>query len=216
MFIELTDHLRCPEPHDEAYLVLLPDRMEGRRVVSGELGCPVCGRTVAVREEGVDFGSAPAFPAGGIPDANAAHALLGLSGPGGYLALVGGAAELAAPLGSLLPGIGLVAVNPAGPVSPGAVAGVLRAERFPLKTSSLRGVVLGTGMPPAWVATASTAVLPGLRVVGCGVWPELPGFELLAAAEREGVWVARRLGSGTQGTGEGGPMVTRSSSPDSL
>ena len=25
MFIELTDHLRCPEDHEEAYLVLLPE-----------------------------------------------------------------------------------------------------------------------------------------------------------------------------------------------
>ena len=26
MFIELTDHLRCPEDHEESFLVLLPDQ----------------------------------------------------------------------------------------------------------------------------------------------------------------------------------------------
>ena len=37
MFIELTDHLRCPGDHDEAYLVLLPDSVVQRSVQSGEL-----------------------------------------------------------------------------------------------------------------------------------------------------------------------------------
>jgi hypothetical protein len=27
LFIELTDHLRCPNDHDESFLVLLPDLM---------------------------------------------------------------------------------------------------------------------------------------------------------------------------------------------
>ena len=43
MFIELTDHLRCPADHEEAFLVLLPDQMDGRAVRGGALGCPVCG-----------------------------------------------------------------------------------------------------------------------------------------------------------------------------
>jgi hypothetical protein len=38
MFIELTDHLRCPEEHDEASLVLLPDELAGRSVRTGTLG----------------------------------------------------------------------------------------------------------------------------------------------------------------------------------
>src|SRR2546421_743598 len=57
MFIELTDHLRCPADHEEQFLVLLPDRMEGRSVLSGELGCPVCGRVVRVEEGVADFGA---------------------------------------------------------------------------------------------------------------------------------------------------------------
>ena len=47
MHIELTDHLRCPREHAEAFLVLLPDRMDQRRVVAGHLGCPVCGWSTA-------------------------------------------------------------------------------------------------------------------------------------------------------------------------
>ena len=50
MFIELTDHLRCPADHDEAFLVLLPDELDGRSVRTGTLGCPVCDRRFALRD----------------------------------------------------------------------------------------------------------------------------------------------------------------------
>ena len=56
MFIELTDHLRCPADHEESYLVLLPDRMDGRSVREGRLGCPVCGRTYRLANGILDLG----------------------------------------------------------------------------------------------------------------------------------------------------------------
>lgn len=186
MFIELTDHLRCPEPHDESFLVLLPGRLDGRRVVEGHLGCPVCGRTVEFTDGVVDFGGAFSPPAGRLT-AEAAHALLGLDGPGGYLALIGGAGGLAAGLAPLLPGIALVAVN-APAVAP--EASQLRAGRLPIKAGSMRGVVLGPMLAEDWVRDAVAAALPGLRAVGEGPAPDLPTLELLA--EADGVWVGRR------------------------
>ena len=42
MFIELTEILRCPADHEESYVVCVPTLMEGRRVVRGGIGCPVC------------------------------------------------------------------------------------------------------------------------------------------------------------------------------
>ena len=62
MFIELTDHLRCPADHDESYLVLLPDQMEGRSVRAGQLGCPVCGRTYQLTDGVLDLGGDTAEP----------------------------------------------------------------------------------------------------------------------------------------------------------
>jgi hypothetical protein len=81
MFIELTDHLRCPADHEEAYLVLLPDVVEKRDVRSGKLGCPVCNWETTFADGVVDFGAAvprlpPRFP-------SKRPAFLGLSGPGG-------------------------------------------------------------------------------------------------------------------------------------
>src|SRR5438128_417393 len=94
MFIELTDHLRCPADHEEQFLVLLPDRMEGRSVLSGELGCPVCGRVVRVEEGVADFGAGTPGTGDTSLTGEAVPALLGVTGPGGYVALVGSAARL--------------------------------------------------------------------------------------------------------------------------
>ena len=114
MFIELTDHLRCPADHDESFLVLLPDRMEGRSVRTGHLGCPVCGRTFAA--DGRRAGHRGRACSGGesttVLDAEALTALVGLHGPGGYLALVGPRGRALERVAELNPGVALVAVNP--------------------------------------------------------------------------------------------------------
>lgn len=193
MFIELTDLLRCPGDHEEAFLVLIPDEMAGRRVVAGHLGCPVCGWTTAWTD-GVPRldGSGPAATPPPPPafDATAAVALLGLSGPGGWLALAGRAGSLAGALESLLPGVHVVAINPPPAVGTGGAVSVIRAARWPLKRQMLRGAVVGADAA-AFVADAIASVLPGLAVVGEGTPPaESPGHELVAAAPE--AWVVRR------------------------
>lgn len=194
MFIELTDHLRCPADHAEQYLVLLPDRIVERSVIAGRLGCPVCGRTWPVVEGVAELGGPPPGPpSGAVLDPAAMHVLLGLSGPGGYAALVGSAAEAWRGLAAELKGVALVAVNPPAGIADAAPAlSVVRAPLIPLKARSLRGVVLGAEVSndPHWVREAARATLPGLRVVGRGAEPELPELELLASAE--GHWVAAR------------------------
>lgn len=210
MFIELTDHLKCPAPHAEQFLVLLPEAMEGRRVVRGQVGCPVCGKLVQLQDGVLDFGAEEgAEPAvaseedGGGPStplsAEAALALLGIEGPGGYLLLVDRAAMLATDLETLLPGVGLVLLNPPVSLLPGGshpgstVVSLIRSPRMPIKASSMRGAVIGgeAARDPVWITDAGQAVLPGLRVVVTGpVPPEMP-FEILA--QTPGCWVGRRL-----------------------
>jgi uncharacterized protein YbaR (Trm112 family) len=190
MFIELTDHLRCPEDHEERYLVLLPDRLDGRSVKEGQLGCPVCGRTFTVRDGVVDFGGAPQgeeAPTALSPDAIAT--LAGVNGPGGYFVLAGSPAGAWRPLSEQLPGVALVAVNPPPEVIDEAGVTVLRSGRLPIKRRSMRGVVLGPGYAASegWIREAVRVTLPGLRIVGEGVVPPTDLIELLASAE--GVWV---------------------------
>jgi len=195
VFIELTDHLRCIADHAESFLVLVPDEMEGRRVLRGTMGCPVCQAEYRIHAGIAEFG--PVTPHGaaappGAPDATAIHAFLGIEGPGGYVGLLGGAARLGEELAALLPGVHLVAVNPPEAISPSVRLSVLRAQRLPLKGRAFRGMVVG--MPQAldieWQRSAIQAVLPGLRVTGTGPVPDESGFELLG--EAAGWWVGRR------------------------
>ena len=192
MFIELTDALRCTADHPESYLVLLPGVMEGREVMSGELGCPVCGRVVHIVDGVADFGGGVASDGQTGLSAEAVAAFLGISGPGGYVALIGGVTSLARELSLLLPEVGLALVNPPAGVSAGSAAGILRDGRLPLKTGSMRGVVLGADFSGngEWVRDAVGAVLPGLRVVGEGGEPPENPAELLARNPE--CWVGRK------------------------
>src|SRR4051812_43096538 len=193
MFIELTDHLRCPVDHDESFLVLLPDRTEGRSVIQGQLGCPVCGRTFALSAGGFDTGDAPPFdPAPTKLEPEGLTALVGLSGPGGYLVLVGSAADDWQDVAALNPGVGLVAVNPGPGIADAPGISVLRSGRIPLKSRSMRGVVLSRPYADdaRWVGEGARVVLPGLRIVGEGADPPADVIDLMASAG--GVWVGSR------------------------
>jgi hypothetical protein len=200
MFIELTDHLRCPVAHAEQFLVLLPSRMDGRRVLEGELGCPVCGLVVALAEGVVDWGEAPPSVGRTGLTAEAIAVFLGLTGPGGYVALVGSVAVLASDLAARLPGIRLVLVNPPAGTPDSEAASVLRAPGLPLKTGSMRGTVLGAdlGGSSAWVEASLGSVLPGLRVVVEGGKPPEQGVEVLARSAE--CWVGKKQGAREPGS----------------
>ena len=192
MFIELTDHLRCPAEHAESYLVLIPHLMEGRQVLRGTLGCPVCQAEYPIREGVAELGEPPhPVHAGtdgpGSMTADGLVALLGLEGPGGFVALAGPAGRLAGELSRVLPGVHCVAINPGDAPELSAGVSVVRSARWPLKARSMRGVVIaGTADDAAWREAARQSVLPGLRVVGEG---EPPAGDLLASAA--GWWVVK-------------------------
>jgi uncharacterized protein YbaR (Trm112 family) len=191
MFIELTDHLRCPTDHDESYLVLLPDTMEGRSVKSGQLGCPVCGRAYEIVEGVFQAGDPPRFQgaAQSALDTDAIHTLVGLGGPGGYMVLVGGVGAVGPEVARLNPGVALVAVNPGTSLPDLPELSVVRSSRIPLKSRSMRSAVLGPGYAddPFWIEEAARVVLPGRRVVGEGSDPAADTIDLMASAG--GVWV---------------------------
>jgi len=190
MFIELTDLLRCPNPHDESFLVLLPDKMDGRSVRTGQLGCPVCGRTFQLVDGVFDAGGEPANSRENTGlSAENVSVLIGLSGPGGYVALVGPVASLWEEVAALNPGVALTAVNPPRQVTDSTAVSVVRGGMIPLKSRTLRGVVLGKPYAddPVWIRDAARLVLPGLRVVGEGDQPPEDLIDVMASAG--GVWV---------------------------
>ncbi|HEU4828066.1 MAG TPA: hypothetical protein VFT04_02615 [Gemmatimonadales bacterium] len=193
MFIELADHLRCPADHPEQYLVLLPAQIEDRSVRAGTLGCPACGREFRIEHGVFDIGGGPDQVPPTALDGDAAAALVGLTGPGGYLAIVGGLAARHDEVAAAIPGVRLVAVNPPGSVRDAYELSVLRGGTIPLRSNSVRGVLLGPGFgsDPHWVGEALRITLSGLRIVGEGEPPEAPDIQLLAAAG--GCWVGAKM-----------------------
>lgn len=193
MHIELTDHLRCTADHPEQYLVLLPQESEGRSVIEGVLGCPICERLVSVQDGIVDFGDAPIAPeeAPGL-DGEALAALTGLSGPGGFLALVGPVGGACPSIAEALPGIQLVVINGPQGIPAGPWVSVIRSGTLPLKEHSMRGVVVNGPLAAdaAWMHAIARTVLPGLRVVGHGGVGPPEGLDLMASAGDW--WVATR------------------------
>ena len=172
MHIDLTEMLRCPEPHREAFLVMSTGEMRGRMVRSGVLGCPVCGREYAILKGVVNFsgsrerGVAPSGAPSGT-DAETLQALLDLSGPGGYVVLVGSAARHAVGLAKLMGGIHFVGIDAPPDVEELPVLSLLGCvTMIPLRQTMARAVVVGRERADAaWLAEGHRVLLPGRRLV---------------------------------------------------
>ncbi len=215
MHIELTEMLRCPEPHAESFLVLSTGEMLGRMVRSGILGCPVCRREYPIIRGVVWFSpaapavpgpmrvepAAPAAPAapprslGPVPrvDAQTLQALLDLSGPGGYVVLVGSAARHAVGLAGLMGGVHFVGVDAPPDSEELPVLSLLAGVALvPLRASMARGVVVGVERAAApWLAEAHRVLLRGRRLVVEDEQAIAPdGATRLAAAQ--GLWVGEK------------------------
>ncbi len=150
----------------------------------------MCGKTYRVTEGIARLGEIPRLSE---PDtvltAESVEALVGLSGPGGFLALVGVGAALCNNLAERVDGVHIVCVNPPSDRRAVSAVSILEAGRIPLTARSVRGVVLAPGYASSagWLEDAKRVVLPGLRIVGEGPVPAMDGLEVIASAA--GVWV---------------------------
>jgi len=198
--------LRCPETHEEAFLVMSTGEMVGRMVRSGILGCPVCRREYPIvkgvvdfsgggrREAGVSSKASP--PVSRLPspvDAPTLQALLDLSGPGGYVVLVGSAARHAIGLAALMGGIHCVGIDAPSDVEELPVLSLLACETMiPLRRAMARAVVVGPERAsPPWLGEALRVLLRGRRLVieDEGARPPA-GVKQLAVGQ--GLWVGER------------------------
>lgn len=195
MYIELAEYLRCPEDHEDAFLVLATGAMKGRAIRYGTLGCPVCRAEYLVVQQLVRFGARPAVPDAPdpLPGAESVHALIGLESPGGYVVLVGSAAQLAPDLAALMPQVHFICVNGPDSVTPSVTRSLVEStSRIPLRDGVVRGVVLGGEYAAGpWLAEAARVVLRGQRVVALDDAAEAPET-LVAMASGQGMWVGRK------------------------
>ena len=201
MFIELVDSLRCLEPHDETWLVAAASRMDGRHLIEGVLGCPICRREYAIRDGTAWFSvrqpdtgerdltriAADSDPARVTRSA----ALLDLSQPGGIVVLGGSWAAHADAVAEL--GAAHVVVLNALTVGAGVqeVSSIVVDDRLPFGAAVLRGVAVDDNTTsPALLSSAASSLRSRGRLVAPSDAAVPDGVELLARDER--VWVAER------------------------
>src|SRR5437899_7002600 len=73
--------LRCPERHEEGFLVLSTGEMRGRMVRSGVLACPQCGREYPIVKGVVRFSGGGMRDARGVDSGAATHPASRISHP---------------------------------------------------------------------------------------------------------------------------------------
>lgn len=202
MFVELIEHLRCPRGHQDSPLIVAADRTEGRYVMHGTLGCPVCRAEFPIRGGEALFAevAAPRGAAGGDTALRLA-AFLALADAAGYAILCGRWGAWAGELATLVE-TPLVLVNPPRPADPG-VAGIIRTDgALPLAPSSARAAALDDDAHAAARRGAARAVRRGGRLVGPASLPLPEGARELARDPQ--LWVAEQ----TAAPEEPAPLVT--------
>lgn len=219
MFIELSDVVRCIHPHESNWLVLGAEEMSGRHVVTGRMGCPVCGAIYLIRDGEAHFeadqgGEAAAFllsvgggPSGGAVDAadvaleewlsdaeapTGLAALLSLVDVRQPVLLAGAWCRLAPALADTAPAVYILA-DPvrAYPPERAELSVIRTAGVLPLGARSLHAAALdGHAVREGLLDGTVRALRPGGRLVA-PAWSAVPdGVTELA---RDGtLWVAER------------------------
>lgn len=196
MFIELVDALRCPNAHEESWLVAASTRMEFRHIVDGTLGCPVCKSQYPVRRGVVDFRRSPA---GDVPvswqaqpdetEAARIAAFLDLTDRTGFAVLLGGWSAHA-PLVRGLVETPLIIVDPPDGTEGEPGISVLRCDgAIPIAAGSARGMAIDGG-GVARVASAVRATRAKGRILAPVSVPVPDGVTELA--RDAATWVAER------------------------
>lgn len=201
MFIELVDSLRCIVPHEETWLVASVTRMDGRHVVDGTLGCPICYRHYPIRAGAAWFTvEASADDAPSLTIAQEARdddevvraaALLGLTEPGGIV-IVGGSWTAYAAAIAAHGAAHAVTLNVAARDG-GAqeVSALVVEDGLPFGTGSVRAIALGEDMAsPRLLASAARTLRSRGRLVAPAGSDVPDGVTMLA--RDDAVWVGER------------------------
>jgi uncharacterized protein YbaR (Trm112 family) len=202
MFIELIDVLRCPNAHEETWLVLATHRMDGRDVLDGVLGCPVCEAEFRIAGGIAHFDRGRPRPTRAMPpdesEALRLAALFELAEPRGYVILVGGAASQAPALRALT-GVQLLLVDPPAELEMGSGLSGLTTDAqslaLPLAASSARAIAFDDSTNPEELESRLRVIAPGGRVLAPVTLR--PPNDLTELARDDRHWLAERAASGS-------------------
>lgn len=211
MRLEIAERMRCPRPHAPTPLVIVARRVDGRELVRGVAGCPVCGLEAEVRDGDVRFPGAPGAPGGpgrspaaSAPEAapgaapgalDRLRALLLLAESGGAVLVAGRYAAFAAPVAEAVD-VAVVVLSPDGvtaapPSTSAAVSAVWLVERVvPFSDHTFRAAALDGALGPELAADAVRCVAVGGRVVGSAALALPANVRELARDGEE--WVGER------------------------
>jgi len=164
MHIELIDLLRCPEAHEETWLVAAFNSVEGREIVDAKLGCPVCRREFLVVDGIADFGAPIAADSIQTDPMNTA-AFLDLTSPGKTILLAGAFAVHSSEIAEATEAR-VIALNSASRAPHDHVLEIRASSRMPLGSNSLDGVALDRAHSTDFlISEAARLVRPGGRIV---------------------------------------------------
>jgi uncharacterized protein YbaR (Trm112 family) len=176
--IEFIDLLRCPEPHEESWLVAAFHRMEGRNVINAKLGCPVCNAEYFIRDGIAVFGDGISGARPAAMDPAHIAAFLNLTSPGKTILLAGAFAAYSAAV-SLATEARAISLNADHPGRLDQVAEVRAGPRVPLAANSLDGIALDEShSTQEFLAEAQRVLRSGGRLL-------MPGSSKLPAAVHE-------------------------------
>ena len=147
MFTELIDQLRCPNAHEDSWLVATSTRTGSRHILDGKLGCPVCKATFDIVDGEALFTVAPVLRSTITLDDDAAMRLaaqLHLVEAPQPVMLTGQWSRAVAPLRRIVPTVTIFVGDATSVIALDAQVSLLRlpASRIPLATGTLRGLAL--------------------------------------------------------------------------
>jgi uncharacterized protein YbaR (Trm112 family) len=190
MFTPLVDILRCPNAHDETWLVASIDRSEERDIREGTLGCPICLAEYPIREGVVRFAEVVPPPPATQREEDAVRlaAALDLTEPR-MTAVLHGLWGALAPIVRGISPAQLLLVNPPPGIVSGDGVSIVRATTAPIARGSVDAVAFDASASEEMIASLVASLKGGGRMLGPAAAPLPNGLTELARDDE--VWVAQ-------------------------
>ncbi len=197
MFTELIDTLRCPNPHEDSWLVATSTKTAGRHIITGKLGCPVCRATFEIVEGEVLFAGAGGLQLSRVLNDDAAFRLaaqLHLVEAPQPILLSGRWSAAVTPLRTIVSTVIMFVADATSVVTLDERVSTLRMPTtgIPLATGSLRALALDAAhAAPSFLSdaarvlrTAGRLVAPVATLLDASLWRTLAADAEVIVAER--------------------------------